>query len=97
MRTRFVNRYLAFFIFCGFASQAYGADPNMRRELETALQSCKGKAKAGECIDALWSIADIAKDGALSSAELSRVMRLTFMIINETEKDKPRTDAKREG
>ena len=93
MRTQFLSKCLVLFIFCGFAtSQAYGAETSRHQKLETALQSCKGKARTGECVDALWSIADIAKDGALSPAEISRVIRLILKSTNETKKDKFQTD-----
>ena len=93
MRTQFLSKCLVLFLFCGLAaSQAYGADTGKYQRLETALQSCKGKARTGECVDALWSIADIAKDGALSPAEISRVIRLILKSTNETNKDQFQTD-----
>lgn len=97
MRTQFLSKCLVLFIFCGFvASQTYGAETSKQQKLETAhqvletvLQACKDKTRAEKCVvKALWSIADIAKDGALSPAEISRVVRLAVKLTNEVSEDK---------
>lgn len=97
MRTQFLSKRLVLFIFCGFvASQAYGTETSKQPKPETAhqalesvLQACKDKTRAEECVvEALWSIADIIKDGALSPAEISRVVRLAIKLTNEASEDK---------
>ena len=97
MRTQSLSKCLVLFIFCGFvATQAYGAETSKQQKLETAhqalatvLQACKDKKRAEECVvEALWSIADIAKDEALSPAEISRVVRLAIKLTNEAGEDK---------